>query len=93
MFTSLGFQNFQTEPHPYMPEEIPRQNFKEFRYNSPSKQSMLTPTKKALISSNYKVGPFLEKMNELNIIKQKLKNAELNQKRKEGSENDAHSVL
>ena len=71
-----------------MSEEIPRQNFKEFRYNSPSKQSMLTPTKRALISSNYKVGPFLEKMNELNIIKERLKKTELNPKRNEGCEND-----
>lgn len=79
--------------YPQMPEENPRQNFKEFRYNSPSKQSMLTPTKRALVNSNYKVGPFLEKMNELNIIKERLRKAEISQKQKEGTENDASSIL
>ncbi len=70
-----------------MSQEIPRQNMQGFRYNSPSKDCMLTPTKSALKSSNYKVGAFLEKMNELNIIKEKLKNTDLNQKKKEDLKN------
>lgn len=86
-------QNFQFKIPLRMPEEIPRQNLREFRYNSPSKQSMLTPTKSAMMSSGYKVGAFLEKMNELNIIKQKLKNVDLKHKREEGAENDTFTIL
>ena len=81
--------NFYTLSFPKMCEKIPGQNLKEFRYESPSKKSMFTPTKAALVNSGYKVGIFLEKMNELNTIKMRLKNTKLNKQQEKGEENEA----
>lgn len=70
-----------------MPEENSRQTSKEFQYNSPTKQTIVTPIKAAFKSSKYKVGAFLEKIQELNRIKEKIKEVDLKAKKEDGKEN------
>lgn len=70
-----------------MPEENSRQSKKPFLYESPLKKAITTPIKGALKSSKSNVATFLEKLKELNTIKEKIKKTDLNFKRSEGKEN------
>jgi hypothetical protein len=76
-----------------MTEENSRQNNKQFYYESPSKQAMMTPIRSAFKSTNYNVGAFLEKIEELNRIKEKIKESGLKAKRPEGEENRQREEL
>lgn len=76
-----------------MPTEHQFPGSKDFHYNSPSKQSVETPIKNALRNSKYKVGAFLEKMNELNRMKQKIESMDLKKRAGEGRENEDSDAL
>lgn len=76
-----------------MSEENSRQNQKRLYYESPSKQAVVTPIRNIFKSAKYNVRAFLEKMEELNKIKNKIKETDLKSKRIEGEENKPESEL
>lgn len=86
-------QNFGYNDNPKMPEENSRQNRKKLYYESPSKQMVVTPIKNAFRSTNYNVGAFLEKIEELNRIKEKIKKTNLRPKIADGDENQPESTI
>lgn len=76
-----------------MPVERSPSNSKDFRYSSPSKQSIETPVRNALRNSKYRVGVFLEKMNELNKMKQKIESMDLKKQAKDDGEKEDLGAL
>lgn len=72
-----------------MSEEYSRQTKKEFKYTSPSRKTIDTPIKSAFKSSRYNVGVFLEKMNELNKMNEKIKGINIKSCRENESENES----
>lgn len=76
-----------------MSEEYSRQNKKEFKYSSPSRKTIDTPIKSAFKSSRYNVGVFLEKMNELNKMKEKIKEINIKSYKEEDVENESKNNL
>jgi len=56
-------------------------------YNSPSKDALATPIKSLFRRTNYDVGAFIEKFEELNRIKTRIKDVDLKRSTEEGKEN------
>lgn len=62
-------------------------------YNSPSKKAFDTPIKTLFRKTNYNVGAFIEKFEELNRIQNKIKDVDLKKKSLDGKENKHQNDL